>query len=159
MACIHVLNLMLILWHNMGKFSSKVTLQEHQLRHIIESNWGSKVNWESFSVHVNYRPPTKLREGNILIQVCLSTGREGSPCGHYQWCMMHWTPPYSPPLPTWDMGPPTSAPRQDMGPIPSPNHPLVLTSGGMATKARTVASYWNASTCLFNDIFVIGLTI
>ena len=41
-----------------------------------------------FHFHANvYCPPTKLREGNVFICVCLLT--RGSPCDHYH--MMHWT--------------------------------------------------------------------
>ena len=35
----------------------------------------------------HYRPPTKLREGTVVSDVCLST-RVG-PCDHYSWC--HWS--------------------------------------------------------------------
>ena len=35
----------------------------------------------------HYRPPTKLREGTLVSDVCLSTGV--GPCDHYSWC--HWS--------------------------------------------------------------------
>ena len=54
-----------------------------------------------------YRPPMKLREGNVFMRVCLSTG--GVPYDHYPWYIgLQYTGPPAPPsthgtLPTWEI--------------------------------------------------------
>ena len=65
----------------------------------------------------NYRPPTKLREGNVLTGVCLFMGRV---VPMWPLLMNHWTslyraPPTPAPLPTSDMGPPSHGPTPNGG--------------------------------------------
>ena len=47
----------------------------------------SKIKFHVFSTFSPcfYRPPTKLRKGNVFTGVCHSVGRE-SLCDHYPWC-------------------------------------------------------------------------
>ena len=55
------------------------------------------------SLHPNYYPPMKLREGNVFSRVCLSIcpQGEGVVCDHYPWCIGLNC---SRPLPIVDMG-------------------------------------------------------
>ena len=80
-----------------------------------------------------YRPPTKLRESNFFVQVCLSTG--GSPCDHSPWCIgPHYIGPQAPlphghqtrdPLQFW----PCPCPPVKTCSLEDFNPPPVLTSG------------------------------
>ena len=88
----------------------------------------------------NYRPPTKLRKGNIFSCVCSSFCPQGDPM--WPLPMLHWTSPYRNPsacphahFQTWDMEPhcivthppPPDPASLDMGPCCTR---ILVTSGG-----------------------------
>ena len=60
-----------------------------------------------YEEYVCLPPPMKLREGNVFMRVCLSTG--GVPYDHYPWYIgLQYTGPPAPPsthgtLPTWEI--------------------------------------------------------
>ena len=92
--------------------------------------------WYQCQKNSNYRPPTKLWEGNVFICVCPSVNlsvHRRSPCDHYLWCIGPYCTGLHPqPWPLW---------TSDLGPQASV--PLLVTSGG---------HHWRpVLTCSFED--------
>ena len=121
-----------------------------------------------------YRPATRLREGKVFsrvcLSVCLSIGKR-PPCDHYWWYIgPHCTAPH-----TWGTHSPVPSPspprHKTWDPLPlllisggnhwylvqiysleEPLSPRVLTSGGVATKTRTVGKW---ALCILMECFLV----
>ena len=112
-------------------------------------NWPTYRN-PSWSNFIHYYPPTKLREGNAFIRVCLSAGVPMWPLS-----LMHWTSlcrsyPFPPDMGSQDplVFPLVTSGGHHWRPVQTcslPERSLVLTSSGEIH--RVCASMWYASYC------------
>ena len=86
-----------------------------------------------------YRPPTKLREGNVFSSVCLS--RRGVPCDHYP--LKHWTSLYRTPLSPALPLPPDMEPHWKLLHTSDIWWPLMVTCSNLYTSGTpTSADIW-----------------
>ena len=90
-----ILTIVLIVSPDVGDRSVNAFWQYSGSRKVI----GSK-GLTSARIHVSilyYRPPTKLREGNVFTRVCVCLSNMGRGGPMWPIFIMHWTSMYSPP--------------------------------------------------------------